>query len=149
MFNERCSLDLGTETLPLSVWQWSTVVLTQQLKCELPIATCRHLYIVCLNCFDGADCHSAWSDLMLGVHTNICRVRLILVHTNQLQNGLASTVVACQLCGQCLIPGRPKYFFPLCHMWTGLVAHIGSCSSREWISFVWGKLVIAWSWPLD
>jgi hypothetical protein len=80
---------------------------------------------------------------MEGVHTNICRVSLILVRTNLLQNGLASTVVACQVCGQGLILGRPKYFFPLCHMWTGLVAHVGYCSSREWVSFVWGKLAIA------
>ena len=73
---------------------------------------------------------------MAGVHT-ICR------GTNQLQNGLASKVDACQLDGQALIPGRPKYFFSVCHICTGLLANVGYCSSRKWVSFIWGKVAIA------
>ena len=75
---------------------------------------------------------------MVGIPTNVCRISLILVHTNWLENGLASKVAACQLDGQGLMPGRPKYFFlSLCHIWTAPVPRTGYCSNREWVSFVW------------
>ena len=72
---------------------------------------------------------------MVRMPTNVCGVSLILVHTNWLQSGLASKVPACQLDGQGLMPGRPKYFFlslfatsglPLCPMQVTVQVESGS-----------------------
>jgi hypothetical protein len=104
-FNEHCSLALEAETVHTSIWPWGTLVLTQQLQLW---PSCYHMLCLCIVCANSVNytveqmmcgplsmCSSTLDQIWWwGAHTNSCRVSWILVHTNRLQNGLASNVMA-------------------------------------------------------